>query len=117
VEWLHESSELRTVIGNLPIGLWIASLLGAWCFAAWGLVASLRGGRRLILALRWSTVSCIIEFMGLAAMVLMDNPERWKPLAWMISLTPLGLAVLAVMIASLRGNELARPSLEAGDGR
>jgi hypothetical protein len=111
-DWLRESLEVRTVLGNLPIGLWLASLLGSWAFAGWALLASLGGGRRLVLALRWSTVACIVEFMGLAAMVLVDNPERWKPLAWLVSLTPLALAVVAVMVASLRGNELARPPLD-----
>ncbi len=115
MDWMIESMEAPTWLGNLPIGLWLASLMGSWVFSGWALRSSLGGGRRLVLALRWGTVACIVEFMGLAAMVLIDNPERWKPLAWALSLTPVALAVAAVMVASARGNELVRPALEPGD--
>jgi hypothetical protein len=112
IEGLRDSMEVRTILGNLPIGLWLASLLGSWVFAGWALVASLRGGRRLVFALRWGTVACVVQLMGLSAMVFVDNPERWKPLAWLVSLTPLGLALFAVVVASIRGNELPGAALK-----
>ena len=113
----RESFDVAAAIGNLPIGLWLASLAGSWGFAVWGLRAGLGRGRRLVLALRWGTVACIVELMGLVGMVFIDNPERWRPMAWVVSLAPVGLAMLAVLIASARGgDERVRVALDGPDG-
>jgi peptidoglycan/LPS O-acetylase OafA/YrhL len=92
---------------RLPVGVWLASLLGSWGLAAGALAAGLRRGRRVAPALRRATAACIVELLGLAAMIFLDNPGRWSSRAWLISLSPLAAAVAAVALAAGRGDDLA----------
>ena len=107
MEWLIEGASLRVLGANLSIGVWAVSLAGSWILAILGLTACAGNGpRRLVRTLRHATVACIVEFQGLVAMVLVDNPERWRPLAWGLSTFPLVLALAAVAVAAYRGEDL-----------
>ncbi len=91
--------------GRVALGIWIAALGGSWLFGVVAVVMSLRNmPRRQVRTLRCATVACIVELMGLAMMVLFDNPGKWKAGPWLLSLLPLALAMAAVIVASARGD-------------
>lgn len=100
---------------RLPVGLWIASLVGSWGLALGALAAVGRKGRRMAPALRRATAACLVELLGLAAMVFLNNAGQWSSRAWLLSFSPLGLAVVAVVLAASRGDDLVPASLPTGD--
>lgn len=113
MEWVRVTAN-AVFVERLPVGIWLAALLASWGIAAAALAAGLGRGRRMVPALRRATVACAAELMGLGVLVFLENPERWRTVAWVLSLSPLALAVLAVGVAAWRGDELPRPAT-AGD--
>jgi hypothetical protein len=102
---------------RVALGIWISALGGSWFFGMFALTLSLRDvPRRQARTLRAATVACAVELMGLALMVLIDNPGKWRAGPWLLSLLPFALALLAVIVASARGDVLPRPVLEASEG-
>jgi hypothetical protein len=111
---------LRSVAGDVfaarvSVGVWLAGLFGSWALALSALAAFPRRGRRVALALRRATAACLVELMGLAALVFLDNPGRWSGRAWIVSVSPLALAVVAVVAVAARGDDLPLEPLSAGD--
>lgn len=101
---------LAAFASNLSIGVWLAAWGGSGLFAFGAVAVALSNRRRrLVRALRRATVACVVELMGLAAMVLIDNPKKWSALPWLLSILPFVIALLGVGIASWRG-EARRPA-------
>ena len=82
--------------GFLARALWMSATLTAWGLGLRALVGTRSGTRPLVQALRWGTFAGIAELIGLFVMVSVDNVSRYRTAAWVVSLAPLGLVVLAI---------------------
>ena len=100
---------------NLSLGIWLAALGASWLFSILAFVGSVSNRRRrLVRVLRSATTACVAELVGLTIMVAIANVSRWNFLAWLASVCPFLLALLAVVIASGRGQETEPTTLEEG---
>lgn len=109
MDWVRNAAG-DVFVARLSVGIWIASLVGSWTLALGALAAGWRRGRRVAPALRRATAACVAETLGLAGMVLLENPGRWSTRAWLLSLLPLAVAVAAVIVVCNRGDEPASAS-------
>ncbi len=88
------------ILAYLATGLWLFATGGAWILGFRAIVASLADRRRLVSALRWGTLAASTDLVGLIVMIAVANPVRWQTAGWLISLIPLGLTMLAVLLAT-----------------
>jgi hypothetical protein len=105
MDWLRTTAA-DGFAARVSVGVWIAALIGSWGLGIGAIAAALRRGRRVAPALRRATAACIVELLGLVGMVFLDNPGRWSSRAWLVSLSPVALAIVAVALAAGRGDEL-----------
>jgi hypothetical protein len=95
------TSGLPLSVAYLAFSLWITATSAAWILGLRALVCSMTDRRRpLVNALRWGTWAASVDLFGLIVMVAMANPVRYRTGGWLLSLAPLGLAVVAVIIGT-----------------
>jgi hypothetical protein len=99
-------------LGYLARALWMSATLTAWMLSLRAIVGAGAETRPLVQALRWGTFAGIAELVGLFLMVSVDNVSRYRTAAWIVSLAPLGLVVLAIIRAARRDRVLASAALD-----
>lgn len=99
-------------VSYLARALWMSATLTAWGLAIRAIVGAGSSTRPLVQALRWGTFAGIAELVGLFVMIAIDNVSRYRTAAWVVSLAPMGLVVLAMIRAARRDRVLASAALD-----